>query len=79
MTVFCRDCKFHRYDWLLGLFGGTEFSRCVHPTSIRSVGGDDYLVGGKLPKSGQFYCSVIRGSARASVCGAEGKFFEPKL
>lgn len=75
---FCRDCKFHRYDWPLGLFGGTEFSRCAHPSSLRPGARDDYLVGGKLPRAKQYYCSVVRGSGCADRCGPDGKFFEPR-
>lgn len=75
---FCRDCKFKRINGLTRLFLGDAYATCMHPTSVRSADQGDYLASGRVRRGGQFYCAVMRISGRGTVCGPDGKFFEPR-
>lgn len=71
MTRFCKDCK-----WLFLTPGATnlEFARCgrLQPAyeALDPVTGEIEL------KRPPIFCSTSRDSA--SMCGPEGKLFEPK-
>lgn len=77
--VFCKDCKFIKPDWLLGImtFGiGSaymEYAKCMHPNSAR-VKSD--LVRGEIKPKDYYYCSTQR--AFENDCGSSGKWWEPK-
>ena len=74
---FCKDCRYSRNpdNVLIRLFMGKahnqKYAHCFHPQAIQK--GEDFLVDGEVHST---FCSIIRGYGG---CGAEGKWFEPKL
>lgn len=67
----CKDCKWHRRDWVHYIVNGTsDFDKCASPNTT------DDLVSGRA----QRFCESLR-SFQCDLdwsCGREGKYWEAK-